>query len=126
MMNYYLRIGDFPQDGKSKIYQWNDKEHSSRTVVGEEKGISVYKTTKVSDRWKVILPNNPSSSTIDTFKYLQSAVLNNQKFAYIVTGDEIGIGYDGEPVITNIKIIEDITEDLKRDFLEYNKIQLLY
>lgn len=113
--NYYLRIGELPRDGKSKIYQWDDIEHSSKTVVGEELGVSVYNIEKIKNKWRIVLPDNTISSTIDTFNYLTTAVKNGLKTAYIVSGEEIGKGYDGEPVITNIKIIKDITKNIKEN-----------
>lgn len=115
-MNYYIRIGELPQDGKSKIYQWKDKAHTLRTVVGEEAGVSVYEAAKVGNEWHCIIPENAEhgKSTIDTIHYLTEEIINGNKPVYLVTGDEVGKGYDGEPVITNVKIIEDISDDFKK------------
>lgn len=118
-MNYYIRIGELPDNEISNIYQWNDAEHSSMTAVGKEAGVSVYKAVKASGRWKIMLPENSDDSTIDTFNYLYSAVLCNRKRAYLVTGEEVGVGYDGEPVIINVKIIEDISEYIKKENKKY-------
>lgn len=115
-MNYYIRIGELPRDGKSKIYQWVDEAHSSRVEVGEEAGISVYEATKVKNEWYCIIPENTEhgKSTIDTIHYLIEEIINGNKPVYLVTGDEVGEGYDGEPVIVNVNIIEDISYDFKK------------
>lgn len=113
-MNYYIRIGELPRDGKSKIYQWEDKTHSSRAAIGEEAGVSVYEAKEVEKGWNGVIPENIKyNSTMDTINYLMKEAIRGDKPVYVVIGDEVGKGYDGEPVITNVKIIKDISNNLK-------------
>lgn len=109
-MNYYLRIGELPQDGKSKIYQWDDEEHSSRTAVGEEKGISVYPLVYNGfGGWSLDLTNISKSLTgIDTFRELSKAASEGEKKMYLVTGNKIGTGLDNEPLLKNVIILSQI------------------
>lgn len=104
-MNYYIRIGELPPDEKSKRYQWNE-DHTARAPVGEEKGVSAYRTEIVDSKYYVYIPDNPSA--LDTWQTLMVELENFRKRVFLITGDVINIGYDGEPVLKNVKVIEDI------------------
>lgn len=109
-MNFYIRIGDLPPNGKSKIYQWNNKEHKSRDVVGEEAGVSAYnlEVTK-KGKWLINFPENYTSTTNDTIEELFRAAKNDEKSIYILTGKEVGVGQDNEPLLSDVKILEKIS-----------------
>lgn len=107
-MKYYLRIGNIPTDEKSKIYQWNE-EHTSLTAIGEEKGVSVYNATLDEDIWKILPPDNQNKSYKDTLKELTRLVEDGIKKLFLVTGEEIGIGYDGEPLLKNVILVKDVS-----------------
>ena len=47
--------------------------------------------------------------------------INNPSKVYLVSGKKVGIGSDGEPVIKNVKIIKDLTEQFKSYQQPYKK-----
>lgn len=95
-MKYYIRFGEIPLNEKSK------KLHS-----GYEKGVSVYDAVLMTNGWHIILPTPIKYGQGKTYEYL----INSNRNVYLVTGDEIDIGSDNEPVIVNVKILKDITKD---------------
>lgn len=110
MKKFYIRIGELPPDGKSKIYQWDNDKHTSRTPIGEEIGISAYNTFPKGNDWKIYPPNEITESFIDTFTVLVRDAALGKRPVYLVEGEEIGVGQDGEPLITDVKILDDISE----------------
>lgn len=42
---------------------------------------------------------------------LQTFYIDKDKIIYLVAGDEVGVGFDKEPVLKNIKIIKKIPKD---------------
>lgn len=109
-MNYFFRIGELPRDGRSKIYQWDNEEHTSRSVIGEEIGISAYEMEYNPKKriWKVFIPKSPTA--IDTVRELFRAVGDGEKKYYVICGNKIGTGADGEPLVDSAKIIVDATK----------------
>lgn len=93
-MKTYIRYGKLPPDGKSKIH---DKIGN---VIGEENGVSVFEY--ISGRG-IVVPDNQNA--IDDFLKLSNSYW---KAAYLVSGDEVGIGSDGEPLLDNVKVIKEI------------------
>lgn len=96
----YIRFGEIPKDGKSKI-------HLGDEIVGEEAGLSVYEAIWDDGYYYPKLPDNPNSSTIlDYFEFL---MYSNTK-VYLVIGDRMRInGHDNEPLLENVKVIKEIT-----------------
>ena len=99
---YFIRFGEIPTDGRSRIHRNGER------VVGIECGVSVYDAVKVRGKWSAVLPNPCTECTVDTMHgILLSNVRNaDNKNVYIVTGDIVGYGSDGEPLIRNIEIVE--------------------
>jgi hypothetical protein len=98
----YIRVGELPEDGKSKI-------HFRGEVVGEEIGVSVWHTMLVDSKYCIVIPNPCNEDTVDDVHGNLLQVICFDRPVYLVTGEEIGKGSDGEPVLQNVKIIEDIT-----------------
>ena len=86
-------MGKFLQVKKSKIYKQCDN-----SVVGEEVGVSVFEYIEGRG---IIIPNNEKAKD-DFFMLFKMYWINH----YLVSGDEVGVGSDGEPLINNIKIIK--------------------
>lgn len=89
----YIRWGKLPKAGRSRNHATGQREA----------GISVY--------WA---DYNPGADTIDydDASTLAGAALThmfNGTPCYLVTGDEVGIGSDGEPLIRNARIIASLT-----------------
>lgn len=82
----YIRFGDLPVN-TSRNY-----------LTGEmEAGISVYEAIIDGDQVKLVFPDLTYSACVSL-----SGVLERQ--AFIVEGEQIGIGSDGEPLLRDCKI----------------------
>lgn len=90
----YIRYGELPPDGKSKIYSRTGK------IIGEEKGVSVFEYLVGRG---IVVPDNQNAK--DDFLKLSNSCWQR---AYLVSGDEVGIGSDGEPLLANIKVMKEI------------------
>ena len=96
----YIRFGEIPPDGKSKVYKGDE-------IVREEAGVSVWKAVESCGQYYPILPEEPNKNTIsDYFDML----LNSNEKIYLVTGTEMVIeGADREPLLMDVKVIKEIT-----------------
>ena len=52
----YIRFGEVPSDGKSKVYK-------SDSIVREEAGVSVWRAVENCGRYYPILPEEPNENT---------------------------------------------------------------
>mgnify|MGYP003290982321 CR=1 FL=1 len=95
----YIRFGEIPTDEKSKIYQ-GEKE------VGIENGVSVYPAFKTNEGDIVLGLNLPITKT--TLYTQQHLIEYDNRPCYLVKGDYVGKDTDGQPLITNVSIIEKI------------------
>ena len=112
MSKFYIRFGEIPKTEKSKVYRNGDN------VIGEESGVSVYDAVFYDGEWKIIYPNPSTEHTAQDINDFVLDIARNNSFkrqAYLVSGDKVGIGQDGEPLIVNVKIIKNITSQF-----EYN------
>lgn len=89
----YARFGDIPNNERSSIYCGDSGK------IGEEIGVSVYDAIEINGEWRIVMPKNITYSTCVT---LSSFI--DKKFK-IVDGDLVGYGSDGEPLIINVKIL---------------------
>lgn len=109
-MKKYIRIGEIPEDEKSSI-------HRGDAIIGEEKGVSVYNCMKINGKYHIVMPLPLKKGQGDTYEILIQEItqcryeIENPRKVYLVTGDEVGLGSDNEPVIQNVSIIKDITCD---------------
>lgn len=99
-MKYYLRFGDIPTSGLSNIWL-NDQ------IIGQELGVPVYDAVLMTDGWRVILPKPITHKVINTLYIL----IAEKRSVYILSGEEIGIGTDGEPLLKDPHILLEITKD---------------
>lgn len=90
----YIRYGELPPTGKSRIY------NRAGEIIGEEVGVSVFEYIEGRG---IIVPDNKDAQ--DDFFTLSKSYW---KPAYLVTGDEVGIGRDGEPLLKNVKVVKTI------------------
>lgn len=102
---YYIRIGEIPRNEESKIFE-KGKE------IGVEGGVSVYNAVYINKNWYPIMPLPIKYGQGKTYECLIRTLTRhiNPRRVYLVSGDEVGIGYDNEPVLKNVKIIEDLTD----------------
>lgn len=80
-MQRYIRFGEVPENEKSINYFENDYEI----------GVSVF----------------DENLSLSNLRLISSLAVRIGQKAYIVEGEEVGIGNDGEPLIVNVKIIEE-------------------
>lgn len=102
MVKTYFRYGELPPTGKSRIY------NRVGEIIGEEKGISVFEYIEGRG---IVVPDNQNAQ--DDFFMLSKSYW---KPAYLVIGDEVGIGRDGEPLLKHVKIVKTIraAKDMSR------------
>lgn len=93
----YIRVGELPPDGKSKI-----RCRADNSIIGEEEGVSVFEYIEGRG---IVVPHNQQAR--DDFLLLMN---NIDKPQYIVMGEEIGVGSDGEPLLRDVKIIKVLKE----------------
>ena len=91
----YIRFGEIPDGEKSGIYSYREQK-----IVGSENGVSVYDCCKIGDEFRIVLPSQCKESTLDTLYGLLVDGAN----IYILSGDEVGIGSDNEPLIKNCNV----------------------
>lgn len=101
----YIRFGNLPLSGKSTIYR------NGEIKLGEELGVSCYRGIIIDDKVYIILPHNGAS----TAEMLVWQYNHHERPLYIVDGDEIGLGTDGEPILDNVKIIKQVIDWLYGD-----------
>lgn len=107
---YYIRFGRIPPNERSRIYRGDE-------IIGEELGVSCYDAAFIDGEWRIIYPNPCKECTVDTLHGLILGCCGRNKFddndAYLLTGDKVGVGSDGEPLIRNVKVVANITKQFK-------------
>lgn len=98
----FIRFGKIPEDGKSLNHLTNEKEI----------GISVYEGLKENGKFKIVMPSLTSSACVSLSGLILKAC-GRPDDIFIVEGTVIGKGSDGEPLLANCKITQQIN---KKDF----------
>ena len=91
----YIRLGDIPSNEKS--FNHLDKIY--------EDGVSTFRGIKYNNCYVPIIEYPDKAGTILP---LQAMFDYCKKPTYIVTGEEVGLGSDGEPLLRNVNIIKEI------------------
>lgn len=91
----FLRFGKIPNTNKSQNY------HTKKL----ENGISVYEYVYHENKYKIIFPHLTYSSCVS----LSGCI---DRPCYLVEGQLVGFGSDGEPLITDVQIIKEVTSEL--------------
>ena len=92
----YIRFGDVPSNETSKIYR-------GEVEIGDENGVSVYPAFEVNGNIVLGLTLPITKTTLYTQQHLLEY---DNRPCYLVSGDYVGKGTDGEPLIRNISIIK--------------------
>ena len=107
---YYIRFGKIPPTERSRVYGGGE-------VVGEEVGVSCYDAAYIDGKWRIVYPNPCKETTVDTLHGLILGCCGVNKFedndAFLITGDRVGYGSDGEPLVRNITVIANITKQFQ-------------
>ena len=91
MKRIFVRFGELPQDGKSLNH-----------LTGKyENGVSVYDAIRDKQGIHIILPSLTGSACVSLSGCLD-------KSSYQVIGIIVGRGSDGEPLLSNCKIIKEL------------------
>jgi hypothetical protein len=112
MNKKYIRIGEIPPTEEPRIYNGD-------AIVGIEKGVSVYEAIEYDGKWRIIMPLPFKEGQGTTYECLvQNTTECRYKIekptqVYLVSGDEVGIGSDNEPLLKNIKVLDNITEQFR-------------
>ena len=106
--NLYIRFGEIPEDERSGTY-WRGERKP-----GCLDGVSCYECTP--DR-KLVFPSPMTEHTADTF-YGFFAYGKQNRPVYLVKGDRVGTGPDGEPLIRNVEIVEELKEFYPKSYRE--------
>ena len=109
----YIRFGEIPENERSK--RGNGIIGDGYKCVGYEDGVSVWDAVLLDDGYHLVAPLNGNSATYgdfsnDAFPDDCYGVKPDDKI-YVVTGDEVGKGADNEPLLRNVKIIEQLPYD---------------
>ena len=95
----YIRFGNIPEGERSTVWR-------VETEIGTERGVSVYNCLMVGDEViGVVLPIPITEQSLNTF---QSLVQYDDRPCYLVEGDCVGRGSDGEPLLRNVNIVKKI------------------
>ena len=94
----YLRFKDIPPNEHSGIYNDNGEK------IGEELGVSCYRGVVIDDKVYIIMPHVAST----TYYWLIDEYNRGKIPLYIIEGEEVGIGSDDEPLLRNVKIVQEI------------------
>lgn len=102
----YIRIGEIPPAGKSRI-------HRGDILEGEEKGVSVWEAVELNNKYRILIPNPCNANAMGD---LDSDFLRSHYYisrpVFEVEGDVIGRGSDGEPLLTKIRNIKKLGNDI--------------
>lgn len=102
---FYIRFGEIPKDEQSSIYYRG-------MYCGKEIGVSVYDCTFIRGEHHIIVPCPVTMGGLDTITGF--LFYNKNRPIYLVEGEWVGTGHDGEPLIRDVKIIADITDRFRR------------
>lgn len=100
----FLRFGDWHESETSRRYR------SGETIIGQEVGVSVFEIIRRNGRIFFLTPINEGYvDDISAFLFKYGQVKTP---IYVVTGNIVGYGADSEPLLKNLKIVEDVTEQI--------------
>ncbi len=100
-MKLYLRFGEIPIDEQSTIW------YHQYTAIGKEPGVSCYDCVKDdANKYRILVPLKPKEGFYGTLREILEnfSIENTKTNCYLITGDIVGIGMDGEPLLKNIMI----------------------
>lgn len=90
----YIRFGDIPENERS--FNHTDNCH--------EDGVSVYAAEVAA----VPAESDAPGMFVPVGQKLQQIIMLAQRDTYLVTGDEVGRGVDGEPVLRDVEIVAEL------------------
>lgn len=121
---FYIRIGEIPSDEKSAV-------HRGDAVVSYEDGVSVYDCVEADGLYRIVMPLPLKEGQGMTYECMIQEItqcryeIEKPRNVYLVSGTEVGKGHDNEPLIKDVKILEDLTAQFntKSDNTEKNIVK---
>jgi hypothetical protein len=121
---FYIRIGEIPSDEKSAV-------HRGDAVVSYEDGVSVYDCVGADGLYRIVMPLPLKEGQGMTYECMIQEItqcryeIEKPRSVYLVSGTEVGKGHDNEPLIKDVKILEDLTAQFntKSDNTEKNIVK---
>jgi hypothetical protein len=101
----YIRFGKIPDNEESGIYHGEEQ-------TGKQEGVSVYPA--IIDEKGNVAVGLSLPITATTLHTQQHLLEYDNRPCYLVTGDCVGVGVDGEPLLKNVKIVEEIKDYRKK------------
>lgn len=98
----FIRFGDIPKDERSVIYKGSG---DGKYLYGYEIGVSCYHASKIDGKYHIVL-SHITKTTLNTLHSLYYCF--EREKCFLVSGDLVGYGTDGEPLIKNVKILQTI------------------
>lgn len=108
----YIRFGAIPKDERSK--KGNGVLGDGYECVGYEDGVSVWNAVRINGKWCLVIPHGNSCTHGDITRAAfpdDCLGCSQDDLIYLVDGDEVGIGSDGEPLLRNVKILAKLPFD---------------
>ena len=109
----YIRFGLIPEDERSAI--GNGCIGDGYECIGYEEGVSVWNAVLLKDGFHLVAPLNGNSCTMGDFTsnaFPDDCYGSTENLKiFVVTGDEVGLGSDGEPLLRNVKILKQLPHD---------------
>lgn len=123
-MKRYLRFGEIPKNGKSVNFlkMTNDENEDFTYCInsGEfERAFEIVPECAFEKGVSVFEIDNNEMPALSNLQLISSLLLRADKMAYIVTGEEVGRGNDGEPIIV-IEKVEHEKRFSKSDLVSYS------
>ncbi len=105
---FYIRIGEIPNDEKSAVPRGD-------AVIGYEDGVSVYDCVETDGLYRIVMPFPLKEGQGMTYECMIQEItqcryeIAKPRNVYLVSGTEVGKGHDNEPLIKDVKILQDLT-----------------
>lgn len=108
----FIRFGFIPESERSNIY-------CGDVVIGQEIGVSCYECIKINDKYRIIYPplNDRWDKSAKVLNILIRRFLDGNTMCFLIDGDVVGRGTDNEPLLRNVKVIQELKpENFTHDF----------
>lgn len=97
----YIRFKDIPPNEISNIFD------GDLGIVGHELGVSCYNFKEYDDCVRIILPSICVGVIYDLLNFIED-VASGTIPVYIIEAEQVGLGTYGEPVVKNVKMVNEL------------------
>jgi hypothetical protein len=98
---FFIRFKNIPENEISGVYDGDCGK------IRDELGVSCYQFIQQGENYNIILSSISTGFLYDLIYFLDEFERNNIP-AYLIEAEQVGIGTYGEPVVKNIKIIQEL------------------